>query len=77
MSHRSEAHKIYFLLNATVGLYWATEPLSLVATHNLSLQKLCGKLEAALLLSRDEKLANVRDNISRLRKIDDEDEQIP
>eukprot|EP00171_Calliarthron_tuberculosum_P022660 IDg22660t1 len=31
MSHRSEAHKIEFLRNSTVGTPWATEPLSRVA----------------------------------------------
>eukprot|EP00171_Calliarthron_tuberculosum_P003182 IDg3182t1 len=63
MSHRSEAHKIEFLRNATVGYPWATEPLSRVATHGLSFQQLYSELEAALHLAREARLANIRDKL--------------
>ena len=43
-SHRGNAHKIQFLRNAVVGCEWATEPLSRIATHNLSFQQLYGEL---------------------------------
>ena len=62
-SHRSEAHKIEFLRNSVIGQPWATEPLSRIATHELSFQQLYGELEAALHLSREAKLANLRDRV--------------
>ena len=41
-SHWGNAHKIEFLRNAVVGCEWAAEPLSRIATHNLSFQQLYG-----------------------------------
>lgn len=44
-SHLGYAHKIEFLRNAFVGREWATEPLSRIATHNLSFEPLYGNLK--------------------------------
>lgn len=63
-SHRGEAHKTEFLRNATVGAAWATEPLSRIATHNLTFQEVYGELEAALHLNREAKMAEMRDKVS-------------
>lgn len=65
ISHRGETHRIEFLRNATVGYDWATQPLRRVATHSLTFQKLYGELEFQLHLSREAKLANIRDKITR------------
>ena len=40
-----------------------TEPLRRITTHNLSFQQIYGELEAAHQLSKDARLAIVRDNI--------------
>lgn len=49
-SDRGDAQKIEFLNNATAGSSWSHEPLSRVATHELSIQILYEVLEAALQL---------------------------
>ena len=64
-SHRGDAHKLEFLLNAVVGSAWSREPLSRVATHNLSFQQLYGELEAALQLEKETKHAALRDSMTR------------
>ena len=51
-SHQGDAHKFEFLRNAVVGMPWSNEPLSQVATHNLTFQQLYAELEAALHLIR-------------------------
>ena len=63
-SHRGEAHKVEFLRGAVVGYDWATEPLSRIATHNLSFQMSYGELESALHLAKEGQLARVRDSVS-------------
>ncbi len=65
-SHRGNAHKIEFLRNAVVKCDWATEPLSRIATHNLSFQQLYGELEAAHQLDKEAKLAVLRDKLCQL-----------
>ena len=41
---------------------WSNEPLSRVATHNLTFQQLYAELEAALQLDKESTLANLRDS---------------
>lgn len=67
-SHRGPAHKVEFLCNETVGLSWATEPLSRIATHSLYFQQIYGELEAALHLKNEAKVAVMRDSITNGRK---------
>lgn len=76
-AYRGETHKIEFLRNATVGYDWATQPLSRVATHNLSFQQLYGELEFQLHLAREAKLAIVRDKISRPSSGDQDESNVP
>lgn len=64
MSHRGNAHKVQFLRDAVIGVPWATEPLSRIATHGLSFQQLYGELEAAQQLSKESRLAVLRDSVS-------------
>lgn len=61
-SHRGDAHKIEFLRAAVIGNDWATEPLSRIATNNLSFQSLYAELEIAVQLNRESKAAMARDN---------------
>eukprot|EP00170_Pyropia_yezoensis_P000401 contig_2207_g402 len=56
-SHQGDSHKVEFLRNAVVGSPWATEPLSRIATHGLTCQKLYGELGAALHLHKEARLA--------------------
>ena len=56
-SHQGDAHKVEFHRNAVVGTPWSSEPLSRVATHNLTFQHLYGELEAGLQLDKESKLA--------------------
>lgn len=75
ISHRSEAYKISFLRNATVGYPWVTELLIHVATNGLTFQQLYVELEAAMNLAREAKMAIIRDNTesrSHRSKIDEE-----
>lgn len=58
-SHCGKAHKVKFISRAIVGYDWATEPLSRIATQNLSFQMLYGELESAIHLSKEEQLASV------------------
>ena len=60
-SHQGDAHKVEFLRNAVVGMPWSSEPLSRVATHQLTFQRLYSELEAALQLDKESKLAIIRD----------------
>ena len=60
-SHQGDAHNVEFLRNAVVGMPWSSEPLSRVATHQLTFQKLYSELEAALQLDKESKLAIIRD----------------
>jgi len=71
-SHRGDAHKMEFLRNATIGNSLATEPLSRIATHQLSFQVLYGDLEAPLQLENESKRANLHDNAS-IRSSGDEE----
>lgn len=67
-----------FLRNATVGLSWATEPLSRIATHNLDFQQLYGELEAALHLKNEAKVAVMRDSVTTgRRKANADDTVVP
>ena len=59
-SHQGDAHKVEFLRNAVVGTPWSSEPLSRVATHDLTFQQLYTELEAALQLDKESKLAILR-----------------
>eukprot|EP00170_Pyropia_yezoensis_P004054 contig_16673_g4065 len=63
-SHQGESSKVEFLRNAVVGNNWATEPLSRIATHRLTFQQLYGKLEAALHLHNEARLAITRDEVA-------------
>ena len=67
-SHQGDAHKVEFLCNAIVGMPWSNEPLSRVATHNLTFQKLYAELEAALQLDKEAALANLRDSAEQRRR---------
>ena len=60
-SHQGDAHKVEFLRNAVIGMSWSSEPLSRVATHQLTFQQLYSELEAALQLDKESKLAVIRD----------------
>ena len=60
-SHQGDACKVEFLRNAVVGMTWSSEPLSRVATHELTFQQLYSELEAALQLDKESKLAIIRD----------------
>lgn len=44
-SHRGDAHRIEFLRSAVIGYNWYREPLSRVATNDLSFQQLYGELQ--------------------------------
>ncbi|CDF36767.1 unnamed protein product [Chondrus crispus] len=61
-SHQGDAHKVEFLRNAVVGMPWSSEPLSRVATHQLTFQQLYSELEAALQLDKESKIAIIRDH---------------
>ena len=63
-SHRGHAYKIAFLRHATMQYDWAHEPLSRVATHNLSFQMLYGEPKAGLELHKESKLAISRENFA-------------
>lgn len=76
-AYRGETHKIEFLRNATVGYEWATQPLSRVATHNLSFQQLYGELEFQLHLAREAKIANVRDKVNGRSSGDQDEASVP
>ena len=56
-SHQGDAHIVEFLRNAVVGTPWSSDPLSRVATHNLTFQQLYAELEATLRLDKKSKLA--------------------
>jgi len=66
-SHQGEAHKVEFLRKAVIGYPWATEPLSRIATHDLTFQMLYGELESALHLEKESQLARIRDKVSTTR----------
>ena len=74
ISQRGNAHRIEFLRNAVVGYVWATEPLSRIASQGLSFQQLYGELEAALQLSKEAKIAAMRDRMESRRSQADQDE---
>ena len=67
-SHQGDAHKVEFLRNAVVGMPWSNEPLSRVATHNLTFQQLYAELEAALQLDKEAALANLQDTGEQRRR---------
>ena len=73
-SHRWNAPKIEFLRNAVVGFDWATEPLSRIATQNLSFQQLYGELEVAHQLDKEAKLAVLGEKVGSARSTRDNDE---
>lgn len=56
VSHSGDAHKIEFPRAAVVACEWIREPLSRVASHQITYQKLYSKLETALQLSKAAKL---------------------
>lgn len=56
-AYQGDEHKVEFLRKAVVGSPWATEPLSRIATNQLTFQQLYGELEAALHLHKDARLA--------------------
>lgn len=68
VSHRGDAHRIEFLRRSVVGYNWSHEPLSRVATHNLSFQQVYGELEAALQLDKEARIALLRDKASNANK---------
>ena len=57
-----------------MGYDWATEPLSRITMHNLSFQQLYVELEAAHQLSKEARLAILRDNIKSGKDQSDIDE---
>ena len=67
ISHRGNAHRIEFLRNAVVGYEWATEPLSRIGSQELLFQELYGELEAAFQLSKEAKIAAMRDSMGTRR----------
>lgn len=73
LPHRGAAHEIEYLRNAFIGYEWSTEPFSRIATRNLSFEYLFGDLEAPYQLKKEEKLANIRDNINFNKSKSDED----
>lgn len=73
-SHRGGTQKIEFLRNAVVEQPWSTEPLSRIATHQLSFQLLYGELEAALHLDKDSMLAMLRDRVTKRSQTRDDNE---
>jgi len=48
LSYQGDEHKVELLRKAVIGSPWATEPLSRIATNQLTFQQLYGELEAAL-----------------------------
>jgi len=58
--HQGDANSVDFLHHAVLGYEWATEPLSRVATHDLSFQQLYGELAASLQLHSAAKRAKDR-----------------
>lgn len=61
-SHCGDPHRTEFFKTAIVACDWAREPLSRIASHNLTFQQLCGKLESELHLYNEAKLERVRDH---------------
>lgn len=59
-----EAHRIDHLRRSVIVFSWYHEPLSRIATHNLSFQHVYGKVEAALQLSEKSNLAQLKDKAS-------------
>lgn len=60
ISHRGDAHKTEFSRVAVVAFKWAREPLSRVASRQLSHQQLYGELESAFQLRKEAKLEMLR-----------------
>jgi len=54
-AYRNETHKIEYLRHAVIGMTWAKEPLSRLASLNLSYQEFYSQLEASIQQERDEK----------------------
>ena len=74
VSHRGNAHMIQFLGNAVVEYEWAAEPLSTIASQGLPFQQLYGELEAAFRLSKEAKIATMRDSMGTSSNQTDQDE---
>jgi len=62
-AYQGEEHRVAFLRGAVIGYTWAAEPLSRIATHNLSFQQLYAELSSSLSLSRESANAVARDRI--------------
>lgn len=71
-SHRGDAHRIDFLRRSVIGFGWSHEPLSRIATHNLSFQQVYGELEAALQLHKEAHMAQLKDKASNTLRQTDE-----
>jgi len=60
---QGDEHRIAFLRGVVIGYTWAAEPLSRIATHNLSFQQLYAELSSSLSLSWESANAVARDRI--------------
>lgn len=60
-THRGDAHKVDVLWAAVVGTVWAIEPMSRIATSQLTYQQLYNELVASLQLHVETLAASARD----------------
>lgn len=72
-SHRGDAHRIEFLRGAVIGFNWSREPLSRIATNDLTFQQLYGELESAVQLDKESRIATIRDRAGASTKDEPED----
>jgi len=54
-AYRNETHKTEYLRHAVIGMTWSKEPLSRLASMNLSYQEFYSQLEASIQQEREEK----------------------
>jgi len=72
-AYQGEEHRVAFLRGSVIGYTWTAQPLSRIATHNLSFQQLYAELCSSLSLSRENANAVARDRIlSGSGSVDDE-----
>lgn len=62
-AHRGDPHNIELLKSAVIGHQWSIEPLSIVATSNLSYQQLYAELEIVELLYKENSAAQIHERI--------------
>ena len=74
VSHRGNKDRIQFLRNAVLGYEWTAEPLSRIESQDLLFQQLYSEIEATVQLSKEGKIASMRDSMGPTRNQTDQDE---